>query len=281
MCNENASLANVGGEYEHKNRINMTFFKLMTTTTIVGLTCTAAFANEINFSQSNGDVNSVAFTQTGVAGGNSINSNTIDSTDPANPVETAAASTVTGSLAKLSIEQNGGNNAASFDITTTAASVGTVEILTTGSNNTSDLTVNQSGSETLAFAVGVEGDNNSVTANIAGVSSVVNLESYGNNVAYNLSQTGADTNITYSQTIIANVAKTGDDLATVDLIQSGANNTINLGTPSEFGTFTGGIAGLTLLGAADVDITQSATLASYDATLIVPAGGSLTVVQSD
>lgn len=268
MC-ENASLANVVGEYEHKNRINMTFFKLMATTTIVGLTCTAASANNINFSQSGGDINTVKFTQTG-GGGNSIGSD-------------ITPSTVTGSLAKLSIEQNGGNNAASFDITTatTAASDGTVEILTTGSNNTSDLTVNQSGSETLAFAVAVQGDNNSVTADIDGVSSVVNLESVGNNVAYNLSQTGAVAETGYSQTITANVVKTGDDAATVDLIQSGANNTIKLGTPSEFGTFTGGIAGLTLLGAADVDITQSATLASYNTTQIVPAGGSLTVVQSD
>ena len=277
MC-ENASLANVVGEYEHKNRINMTFFKLMATTTIVGLTCTAASANNINFSQSGGDVDSVAFIQTGTGGGNSINSNTT-----VDGVEASAASTVTGSLAELSIEQNGANNTASFDITTgtTTATDGTVEILTTGSGNTSDLTVNQSGSETLAFAVAVQGDDNSVTANISGVSSVVNLESVGNNVAYNLSQTGADTATTYSQTIIANVAKTGDDAATVDLIQSGADNTIKLGAPSEFGTFTGGTAGLTLLGAADVDITQSATLASYDTTQTVPAGGSLTVVQSD
>jgi hypothetical protein len=106
-----------------------------------------------------------------------------------------------------------------------------------------------------------------------------------NNVAYNLSQTGADSATTYSQTIVANVAKTGDAAATVDLIQSGADNTITLGAPSDFGTFTGsggtGTVGLTLLGAADVDITQSATLASYDTTQTVPAGGSLTVVQSD
>jgi hypothetical protein len=256
----------------------MKLSKILATSTIIGLTCSAAFANEINFSQSGGDVDSVAFSQTGTVGGNSINSNTIVA-----DVEASAASTVTGSLAKLSIEQNGGNNAASFDVTTatTAPSDGTVEILTTGSNNTSDLTVNQSGAETLAFAVAVQGDDNSVTANIDGVSSVINLESVGNNVAYNLSQTGSDDLTDYNQSIIANVAKTGDAVATVDLIQSGADNSIVFGDPSDFGTFSGGTVGLTLLGAADVNITQSATLASYDTTQTVPAGGSLTVVQSD
>jgi hypothetical protein len=268
---ENASLANVVGEYEHKNRINMTFFKLMTTTTIVGLTCTAASANNINFSQSGGDINMVKFTQTG-GGGNSIGSD-------------ITPSSVTGSLDTLRIEQSGGGNSADFAITTatTTASEGSVQILGTGNANTSDLTVSQSGDQTLEFAVAVQGNGNSVTADIDGVSSVVNLESVGNNVAYNLSQTGAVVETGYSQTITANVAKAGDVAAAVDLIQSGANNTITLGAPSTtFGAFDGtGTVGLTLLGAADVDITQSATLASYDATQTVPAGGSLTVVQSD
>jgi hypothetical protein len=258
----------------------MTLSKILATSTIVGLTCSAAFANEINFSQSGGDVDSVAFSQTGTGGGNSINSNTIE-----DETEVPAASTVTGSLAKLSIEQDGANNAASFDITTGGAGSsekdGSVEILTRGDNNTSDLTVTQNGSETLAFAVAVKGSDNSVTANIDGVSSVVNLESVGNNVAYNLSQTGSDDATDYNQSIIANVAKTGDAVATVDLIQSGADNSIVFGDPSDFGTFSGGTVGLTLLGAADVNITQTATLASYDTTQTVPAGGSLTVVQSD
>jgi hypothetical protein len=106
------------------------------------------------------------------------------------------------------------------------------------------------------------------------------LESVGNNVAYNLSQTGAAAT-DYSHTITANVSKTGDTAATVDLIQSGETNTITLGTSSTtFGAFDG-TAGLTLLGGADVDITQSAALASYVTTQTVPAGGSLTVVQSD
>jgi hypothetical protein len=262
----------------------MRLSKILASSTIISLTCSAAFANEINFSQSNGDIDSVAFTQTGTAGGNSINSNTIDNSGKKSVV-TPAASSVTGSLAKLSIEQNGGGNAASFDITTatTVTSDGTVEILTTGSNNTSDLTVNQSGAETLAFAVAVKGDDNSVTADIDGVSSVVNLESDGNAVTYNLSQTGSVAKTDYSHTITANVSKTGDTAATVDLIQSGADNTITLGAPSTtFGAFDGtGTVGLTLLGAANVDITQRATLASYVATQTVPAGGSLTVVQSD
>jgi hypothetical protein len=243
----------------------MKLSKILATSTIIGLTCTAALAdNQINFTQSGGDVRSVAFTQKG-GGSNSIGSTT---------------ASVTGSLDTLSIEQNGGSNTADFAITT-ATETGSVQILTTGSNNTSDLTVSQSGDQTLAFAVAVLGNDNSVTASINGVSSVVNLQSDGNNVAYNLSQTGTDTN--YSQSITANVSKTGDTEATVKLTQSGADNTITLGTTSDdFGTFDGtGTVGLNLLGAATVDITQSATLASYVTTQTVPAGGSLTVVQSD
>jgi hypothetical protein len=252
----------------------MKLSKILATSTIIGLTCTAALAdNSINFSQSGvGDsINTVKFTQTG--GSNSIGLSTTAS--------------VTGSLDTLSIEQiGGGGNAANFEITTatTTPSVGSVQILGTGSDNTSDLTVSQSGVQTLEFAVAVNGNGNSVTADIDGVSSVVNLESDGNAVTYNLSQTGAVVEGTdYSHTITANVSKTGDTAATVDLIQSGADNTITLGAPSTtFGAFDGtGTVGLTLLGAADVDITQSAALASYVATQIVPAGGSLTVVQSD
>jgi hypothetical protein len=255
----------------------MKLSKILATSTIIGLTSTAALAdNQINFSQSTGDVNSVAFTQTG-GGNNSIGSD-------------ATPSTVVGSLETLSIEQNGGgDNTADFAITTATedpsdTSEGSVQILTTGDGNTSDLTVSQSGAETLAFAVAVQGDDNSVKANIDGVSSVVNLQSVGNNVAYNLSQTGAVDDTAYKHSITANVSKTGDAAATVDLIQSGATNTITLGAPSDnFGDFDGtdGTVGLTLLGAADVDITQSATLASYVTTQTVPAGGSLTVVQSD
>ena len=247
----------------------MTLLKIMTATTIVGLGCSAALANEINFTQSGGAVDTVAFTQTGVAGNNTIE----------NAGSTAA--TLSGSLSLLSIEQNGGSNAASFDITTGAASTGTVEILATGSGNTSDLTVTQGASETLAFAVAVNGENNSFTGVISGVSSVVNMESNGDDIAYNISQTGAVVETVYDHSIIANVSKTGAGVATVDLIQSGATNSIKFGAPSTFGTFGAGTVGLTLAGAADVDITQSATLASYESTQIVPAGGSLTVVQSN
>jgi hypothetical protein len=244
----------------------MKLSKILATSTIIGLTCTAALAdNQINFTQSGGgdSINTVKFTQTG--GSNSIGSTT---------------ASVTGSLDTLSIEQiGGGGNTADFAITT-ATETGSVQIRGTGSDNTSDLTVSQSGAQTLEFAVAVNGNGNSVTADIDGVSSVVNLESVGNNVAYNLSQTGAE-GTDYSHTITANVSKTGDTAATVDLIQSGETNTITLGTSSQtFGAFDGTV-GLTLLGAADVDITQSATLASYVATQTVPVGGSLTVVQSD
>ena len=251
----------------------MKLSKILATSTIIGLTCTAALAdNSINFTQSGGgdSINTVKFTQTG--GSNSIGLSTTAS--------------VTGSLDTLSIEQiGGGGNAANFEITTatTSPSVGSVQILGTGSSNTSDLTVSQSGVQTLEFAVAVQGNGNSVTADIDGVSSVVNLESDGNAVTYNLSQTGSVAETDYSHTITANVSKTGDTAATVDLIQSGADNTITLGAPSTtFGAFDGtGTIGLTLLGAANVDITQSATLASYVATQTVPADGSLTVLQSD
>ena len=247
----------------------MTFFKLITTTTIVGLTCTAALANEINFSQNNGSINTVAFTQTGSGGSNSIGS-------------ASDTSEVNGSLNTLSIEQNGGSNEASFDITTDAASEGTVEILATGDRNNSTLTVNQGSVETLAFAVAVNGNDNSFTGTISGVSSVVDMESNGNNVAYTLNQTGAVKDTSYDHKIIANVSKTGTDEATVALTQSGAANTIELGAPSStFGTFGTGTVGLTLLGAATVSIDQSATLATYKTTQTVPAGGSLTVVQSN
>jgi hypothetical protein len=248
----------------------MKLSKILATSTIIGLTCTAALAdNSINFTQSGvGDsINTVKFTQTG--GNDSIGSTT---------------ASVTGSLDTLSIEQNGaGTNTADFAITTATEdpSTGSVQILTTGNNNTSDLTVSQSGDQTLEFAVAVLGNDNSVTADIDGVSSVVNLQSDGNTITYDLSQTGTDTN--YSQSITANVSKTGAGAANVTLAQSGATNTITLGAPSDdFGTFDGsGTVGLTLLGAADVEITQSATLASYVTTQTVPAGGSLTVVQSD
>jgi hypothetical protein len=245
----------------------MKLSKILATSTIIGLTCTAALAdNQINFTQSGGgdSINTVKFTQTG--GSNSIGSTT---------------ASVTGSLDTLSIEQiGGGTNTADFAITT-ATETGSVQILGTGSDNTSDLTVSQSGDQTLAFAVAVKGDDNSVTADIDGVSSVVNLESVGNTITYDLSQTGAAENTDYSHTITANVSKTGAGAASVNLTQSGKTNTITLGTSSTtFGAFDG-TAGLTLLGAATVDITQSATLASYVATQTVPAGGSLTVVQSD
>jgi hypothetical protein len=252
----------------------MKLSKTLATSTIIGLTCTAALAdNSINFSQSGvGDsIKTVKFTQTG-GGDNYLGS-------------IGSPSSVTGSLNTLSIENmGGGGNETNFAITTdtTTPSTGSVQILTTGNENDSNLTVSQSGAQTLEFAVAIQGSANSVTADIDGVSSVVNLESVGNGVAYDLSQTGAVVEGTdYSHTITANVSKIGNIPATVNLTQSGETNTITLGTSSEeFGDFDG-TAGLTLLGAADVDITQSATLASYVATQTVSPDGSLTVVQSD
>jgi hypothetical protein len=264
----------------------MKLSKILATSTIIGLTCTAALAeNSINFSQSGGtdSINIVKFTQSGDLG-NSIGVDT-ETGPEGDKVTVTGIATVTGSLDTLSIEQIGGGNTANFAITTdtTPASVGSVQIQTTGNGNTSDLTVNQSGVQTLEFAVAVKGNGNSVTADIDGVSSVVNLESDGHGVAYTLSQTGAVDDTDYSHTITANVSKTGDTAANVNLTQSGATNTITLGSTSdEFGTFDGsGTFGLTLLGEAEVNIVQSATVASYVATQTVSPGGSLTVVQSD
>ena len=73
----------------------MKLSKILATSTIIGLTCTAALAdNSINFSQSDGSINTVKFTQTG-GGSISIGSN-------------GTPSSVTGSLDTLSIEQIGG-----------------------------------------------------------------------------------------------------------------------------------------------------------------------------
>ena len=67
----------------------MTFFKLMTTTTIIGLISTTSFANSINFTQtvSTGVISEVSFDQSG--GGN----------------DTIVAN-ITGDLATLDIEQS-------------------------------------------------------------------------------------------------------------------------------------------------------------------------------
>jgi hypothetical protein len=246
----------------------MTLSKILATSAVVGLMGSAAFANEINFSQSGGSVNAVTFTQT------TGTSNMISSND------TTSAATVTGSLDTLKIEQIGSTNAASFAITTDTTSAGDVAIQMKGAGNTSALSVTQGSGNTLAFSVGVKGDNNSVAATINADASVVNLESQGDDIAFGISQTGDVALTSYDQSIIANVKKTGSGVATVDLIQSGASNSIILGTPSAYGAFIG-TGGLTLAGAATVSITQSAALASYQTTQTVPAGGSLTVVQSN
>ena len=250
----------------------MTLSKILATSAVIGLMGTAAFANEINFSQSAGSIGEVKFTQTGAA--NMISSNGTSATAPA---------TVIGSLATLKMEQLGSGNRSSFAITpgkgTTVAPVpGNVAFMLKGSNNTSSLTVSQAATGTLAFAMGVKGGSNSVTANITANASVVNIESSGDGIAYTIGQTGAADN-TNDHSITANVLKSGTSAATVGMNQSGADNTILMGAPSAYAAFTG-TGGLTLNGAATVSITQSAALASYTATQTVADGGSITVVQN-
>ena len=253
-----------------KRDTTMTLSKVLATSAVVGLMGTAAFANEINFSQSGGSVGAVKFTQTGT--GNMISSDGTSATAPA---------TVIGSLATLKMEQLGSGNSSSFAITPgkgTGAQLGNVALMLKGTDNTSSLTVNQAAAGTLAFAMGVEGDGNSVTANITAKASVVNIEGSGDDIAYTIGQTGGAEN-TNDHSITASVLKTGVGAATVVMNQSGADNTILMGAPAAYGAF-GGTAGLTLNGIASVSITQSAALASYTATQTVADNGSITVLQN-
>lgn len=245
----------------------MTISNILATSAVVGLMSSAAFANGINFDQSNGSVGEVIFTQTGT--GNIIS---------ANGTTVAEAASVVGSLDFLTLEQVGVNNKSSFVIVT-AGSVSTVATLLKGDRNTSTLKVNQGAAGTFAFAVGFEGDNNSVTADISANDSLVKVDSVGNFVTYTINQrASADDNQVHK--ITADVAKIGDDVATVVMSQSGTANTIVMGAPSSYGLFTG-TTGLTLNGAATVDITQSSLLASYEGAQTVTAGGTLTVSQTN
>jgi hypothetical protein len=249
----------------------MTFSKILATTAVVGMMGSAAFANDINFSQSGGSVGAVTFTQTGT--GNMIS---------ANGTTTAAAATVTGSLATLKMEQIGSTNKSSFSITPGAGTVevpslGNVALLLKGTDNTSSLTVNQAATGTLDFSFGVEGDDNSVTANITADNSVVDIESRGDGFTYTVGQTAAAADAVNS--ITANFVQSGTGAADVDLLQSGATNTITMGEPSAYGLFAG-TGGMTLLGSATVGITQSSVNASYTATQTVAPGGTVTIAQN-
>lgn len=246
----------------------MTFSKLLATTTLVGMMGTAAFANDINFTQTGGSINTVSFEQYGLT-------NVIS----ANGTTAAAAATVTGSLLLLQMRQQGNSNAASFAITTDAASAGTARVILGGDDNTSKLAVTQDAGDLLNYQVAMLGDDNSVDSTISAFNSTVKIDSDGNNIAYTINQTGVgvDTNV---HSITANVSKTGTDVATIRVDQSGLLNTITMGTlgPVGSGTSTGG---LTLNGAADVRIEQTSAAATYTAAShTIAAGGSFSVYQN-
>jgi hypothetical protein len=251
----------------------MKLTKNLATSAILGLMGSAVFANDINFSQSGGSVGAVTFTQTGTS--NMISSDGLSS---------AAAATVTGSLDTLKLEQIGSNNGSSFNITpgldsgnVGTAVLGDVALLLEGSTNTSSLTVNQVSTGTLDFSFGVQGSSNVVNANITAENSVVDIESRGDGFDYDIDQTAAAADaVNY---ITANFVQSGTGATNVVLAQSGAANTITMGTPSAYGVFTG-TGGMTLNGAATVGITQTSASASYTATQSVAPGGTVTVAQN-
>ena len=250
----------------------MTFRKILATTTLVGMMGTAAFAtgteNDINFTQSGGSTVTVNFGQTGQ--GNVVR---------AFGSPTAAA-TVVGSLSELRVIQIGDDNTTSFDITTPGSSGGIVKVILDGDSNTSNLIVTQDTGDTLDYQVLAKGDNNGVISTISAFSSLVKLNSVGNNIAYNIEQTGAIANANV-HSIDANVGKTGTAPAQIRFTQSGLLNTIAMGSAGTVGLLDG-TGGLTLNGAATVEIRQTAADASYtSATHTIADGGSLNVVQQN
>ena len=133
----------------------------------------------------------------------------------------------------------------------------------------------------------MRGNGNTVLADITKTSSKVNLQSDGDTIKYDIDQNGTD-GVGGINTIVARVTKTGDAQANITLAQTGKGNNIilgNLGTAfdSAFAdnyNYDAGSAGLTLLGGADVSITQTADNANYTASNTIPDGGSLTIVQN-
>jgi hypothetical protein len=251
----------------------MTLSKILATSVVVGLMGSAAFANDINFSQTGGSVGAVTFTQTGTA--NMISSDGLSK---------AAAATVTGGLATLKLEQIGSTNKSSFNITPGLDSgnagvkvLGNVAMLLDGSTNTSEMTVNQVSTGTLDFSFGVQGSSNVINANITAENSVIDIESRGDTFDYDIDQTSIASAAVNS--ITANFVQSGTGATNVVLAQSGADNTITMGAPSAYGVFTG-TGGMTLNGAATVGITQTSASASYTATQSVAPGGTVTIAQN-
>ena len=248
----------------------MTFFKLMTTTTIIGLISTTSFANSINFTQtvSTGVISEVSFDQSG--GGN----------------DTIVAN-ITGDLATLDIEQsNNGSITNSNTVTITKATLpdadvaGSVEIVTVGEGNSSTLRVLQSTGGSLEYKVNVTGDENVLVADIGKVNSVLHLASLGDKITYDIDQIEAVGSTINSHKIIANIVEAGVETtaSNVKLSQSGADNTINLGMV--FSNDDPDVVGMTLNGSANVDIIQTAANATFTSSGInVPTGGILEINQ--
>lgn len=237
--------------------------KILATTALVGMMGTAAFANEINFTQTSGAIATVRFVQTGT--GNIISATGIDNTN---------AATVTGSLQTLRVEQIGGSNQASFAIT---APTGRVDVFTSGNANTSKLSVTQleGSGNTLDYSVRILGDDNTVDSTISALKSLVKINSNGTGIAYDIDQTGTGED-TKEHSITANVSKTGASSSNITLNQSGALNTIAMGTVGDLGAS----GGLTLNGGAIVNITQSSAAATYiSASHTIADNGSLFVTQ--
>ena len=249
----------------------MTFFKLMTTTTIIGLISTTSFANSINFTQtvSTGVISEVSFDQSGIGTNNIV-------------------ATVTGDLDKLNIKQvNGGSitNSNTVTIETKATLqdadvAGSVEIVTVGEGNSSPLTVSQSTGGSLEYKVNVTCDENVLVADIGKVNSVLHLASLGDKITYDIDQIEAVGDSINNHEIKANIVQVdGAAASNVKLSQSGANNTINLGA-----VFTDGsdVVGMTLNGGANVEIIQTAANATFTSSGInVPTGGKLEINQVD
>ena len=263
----------------------------MTTTTIVGIIGTAAYANEINFDQSTGSTITVLnFSQTGNLAaitddsgilGNEIIGNTSD--------ETGSAKFTGSAINTLNIIQNGDANKTAFEIDTDDTN-GDVEMVTKGSNNASILNVSQESSDSLQYFVAIKGSNNSVTANVTNVDSTVKLQSVGSKIIYDITQTGAaGGGITETHSIIANVTSTDESsVKNVEFNQTGILNDIQFGSLDGFENFTKeyafdtGNVGLTLHAGASVEINQSADNAKYIATnTTVPVNGSLTINQTN
>ncbi|MBI6629183.1 hypothetical protein [Pontibaca salina] len=222
----------------------MKFLKTLAIGATVALTGSVAFANDINFKQSAGSITNLTFTQSGT--GNLISEA---------GVSAAAPATVTGSLDTLNIVQGGSSNTASLDITGTG--VGD------------------------KVSIDMQGSDNILTAKVANTASQIDIESSASNLTLDLEQTGLEGGQNNKHTILANISKTGTDVATVTLKQLGETNTIKLGDRTGAqDAFEGGLTLEGGTGDGGVSITQYGN-ATYEASHTVTAGGTVTVTQGE